>query len=222
MSAATGRSERRTPPVDLRGERAIIGAMLADPEAVRAVLDIMPPEACVDPAHTLIYQRLLHGPAPLETLAKHLAAFLEDVGGSAYLEQLRKPVGRDELERHARSVLDAWRRRTLIDLSFSAGKLPAALASGMWHERPVLDTIRAVLADVLAFATRLAVLERDGAKQPGSNPAAAVMWPPELHDLAALHERYSREEHQAGDREQADLHEARAHELRRLATQVQR
>lgn len=89
----------RTPPQDLDAERAVLGGMLIDKDAVPRVLEILSPEDMYRDAHREIMQIVVNlfqrnEPADLVTVTNALRNThqLEAVGGAAYLAELTDHV----------------------------------------------------------------------------------------------------------------------------------
>lgn len=113
---------QRTPPVNFEAEQALLGAILANNKAYRAVQDFLAPEHFADPVHAAIYAAAAKridggGVADAVTLAAHFAnsGQLDDAGGNQYLAQLLSAmVGIINAGEYARVIVDAWTRRELI------------------------------------------------------------------------------------------------------------
>ena len=85
----------RIPPHNLDAEQSVLGAMLESKEAIANVLEILQPDDFYKPAHTEIYETILHlyarGEAPdAITVAEELArrGTLESIGGRPYIHAL--------------------------------------------------------------------------------------------------------------------------------------
>lgn len=91
--------EQKLPPQHLEAERAILGGMLIDNEAISRVIELIQPEDFYREAHREIYRAILdlyqvNEPADLLTVTNHLkqAKKLEAVGGAKYLATLADDV----------------------------------------------------------------------------------------------------------------------------------
>ncbi|MGE5692176.1 MAG: DnaB-like helicase N-terminal domain-containing protein, partial [Candidatus Zixiibacteriota bacterium] len=115
----------RVPPQNLEAERAVLGAMLLDREAINKVLPIMDETAFYRPAHQKIFKAMMRlyessEPVDLITLTEELTKLggLEDVGGRLYLVSLAEDVATAaNAEYHARIVVEKATLRRLIDTS---------------------------------------------------------------------------------------------------------
>ncbi|HYZ46774.1 MAG TPA: replicative DNA helicase [Actinomycetota bacterium] len=82
----------RIPPHNLDAEQSVLGAMLESKEAIANVIEILQPEDFYKPAHTQVYEAILHlygggQPADAVTVAEELArrGQLETIGGRPYI-----------------------------------------------------------------------------------------------------------------------------------------
>lgn len=89
----------RTPPQDLDAERAVLGGMLIDPDAIHRVVEILEAEAFYREGHREIFSSILalyerNEPADLITVTSALRnqQRLEAVGGASYLASLADQV----------------------------------------------------------------------------------------------------------------------------------
>ena len=113
----------RVPPSNLEAERAVLGAMLLDKEAIGRALEILDDTAFYRPAHEKIFSTMVKlydasEPVDLTTLSEALAKSgeLEGVGGRLYLVSLAEGVATSaNVEYHARIVLEKATLRRLIE-----------------------------------------------------------------------------------------------------------
>ncbi|MBI4237918.1 MAG: replicative DNA helicase [Deltaproteobacteria bacterium] len=89
----------RIPPQDLDAERAVLGGMLIDPDAIHRVVELLEAEAFYREGHREIFQTILslyerNEPADLITVTSALRnqQRLESLGGAAYLASLADQV----------------------------------------------------------------------------------------------------------------------------------
>ena len=85
----------KLPPQNLDAERAVLGGMLIDNEAIHRVIELLRPEDFYRDAHSKIYQAILslyqaNEPSDLVTVtnALKLANHLDAIGGASYLSSL--------------------------------------------------------------------------------------------------------------------------------------
>lgn len=131
----------RAVPVDLTAERAVLGAILLDREAILAVSDQLAPEDFALEKHALIYTAMLaclgrREPPDLATVTGELRRQeqLELVGGLAFLSELVAEVPTAvHVGYYAESVVSAATRRRLI-------RAGGAIAGLGYDERQELDT----------------------------------------------------------------------------------
>lgn len=117
-------SSGRTPPQDIEAERATLGAMLLNPDAIMRVLDIVGEHADMFyvQAHQQIYTAIIdlyrdRDPVDMVTLTKQLAdkKQLKKSGGPNYIAELTDAVPTSaNAEYYAKIVLETWKLRTLI------------------------------------------------------------------------------------------------------------
>ncbi|HID95122.1 MAG TPA: replicative DNA helicase [Candidatus Latescibacteria bacterium] len=115
----------RVPPQADDIERAVLGAMLIDRQAVSKVIEILDESCFYRNAHRKIYQAIIalferDEPADQITVAEELRkrGQLEDVGGVLFLATLVRDIPTAaNVEYHARIVLDKALLRRLITLS---------------------------------------------------------------------------------------------------------
>jgi replicative DNA helicase len=141
MSLAKDVSERH-PPQNIDAERAILGAILLDPDVVHRVADLVHPEDFFQEAHRLIYETVLSlddagTPIDVITLVTGLRreGYLERAGGATYVASLLDGVPTTaHAEHYARLVAEKALLRTLIrvatrirDLGYEAETDPTRL-----------------------------------------------------------------------------------------------
>ena len=115
----------KVPPQEPDLEKAVLGALLIQTEAIFNVMDILKPASFYDPAHKAIYQSILdlgtsHKPVDIMTVAHDLKAKdkLDIVGGEVYLAELTDRLATaSHLEFHARIVHQKYVQRELIKAS---------------------------------------------------------------------------------------------------------
>ena len=115
---------QRLPPTNLQAEQALLGALLANNQAYDRVSEFLAAEHFANSIHRRIYQAIsrrveagqLADAVTLKAEFEH-AGILEEVGGTAYLTQLRTAmVGIINAGDYGRAILDTWMRRQLIDI----------------------------------------------------------------------------------------------------------
>lgn len=115
----------KVPPQEPDLEKAVLGALLIQTDAIFNVMDILRPSSFYDPAHQAIFQSVLdlgtsHKPVDIMTVAHDLKAKdqLEMVGGEVYLAELTDRLATaSHLEFHARIVHQKYVQRELIKAS---------------------------------------------------------------------------------------------------------
>ena len=124
----------RTPPHDIDAERAVLGAMLLDSDAVGAAIEILrenPAEMFYAPAHQRLYGAILslyrsNTAVDSTTLVHQLNrdGALDEAGGASYVAELTSAVPTSaNIEHYARIVLDAAvLRRTITVCTRIIGK----------------------------------------------------------------------------------------------------
>ncbi len=124
----------RTPPHDIDAERAVLGAMLLDPDAIGTAVGILrenPAEVFYAQAHQQIYGAMLslyrgNMAVDITTLVHQLNrdGTLEEAGGASYVSELTSAVPTSaNIEHYARIVLDtAILRRTITICTRVIGK----------------------------------------------------------------------------------------------------
>ncbi len=117
--------ESKIPPQARDLEKAILGAILIESNAMTEVQDILKPECFYVDAHSLIFstfQKLIANSNPIDllTVTEQLRkdGKLEQVGGAYFLSELTNTIASsDNIEYHARIVLQKYMQRELIRIS---------------------------------------------------------------------------------------------------------
>jgi replicative DNA helicase len=143
-------------PFDLQAERATLGAILLDREAIIAIAPWLPPEWFYLEKHALVYEAMLacynrREPPDLATVAAELRRQerLEVVGGLSFLAELAAEVPTAvHIEFYARNV---ERTATLRGIIEAGGKIAAM---GYDETDELEATIARVEAEVTAVTTR--------------------------------------------------------------------
>lgn len=112
-------------PSNIDAERAVIGSMLLDKEAVSKVLEILFTESFYVPSHQVIFESIKelyvrNSPIDLVTVTDSLQSksLLDDIGGYTYLLDLTESVPTTaNVEQYAKIVEDKNIRRELIKAS---------------------------------------------------------------------------------------------------------
>jgi replicative DNA helicase len=118
-------SQGKIPPQAVSMEKAVLGAIMIDKEALNEVVDILQAEAFYEPKHQLIYETIfeLFGdshPIDIFTIGDAIRkkGEIEAVGGEAYLINLTQQVTSSaHIEFHARVILEKYLQRKLIHIS---------------------------------------------------------------------------------------------------------
>jgi len=104
----------RVPPQDLDVERALLGALMLDPNVAYEVADTVHADAYYAPKHRTIYEAMLslhqkNEPIDLVTVSARLKEqkVLTDVGGAAYLSELATAAVSAGSARHYASVVQS-------------------------------------------------------------------------------------------------------------------
>ncbi|MBI1320715.1 MAG: replicative DNA helicase [Candidatus Hydrogenedens sp.] len=116
----------RTPPQNIEAERSVLGAMLLNPEAVGAAVEILRDcgeDVFYHPAHQHIYDAVVglfgkNTPVDLITLLEQLTRLgkLDESGGAAYIAELTGAVPTSaNVEYYARIVLESATLRRIIE-----------------------------------------------------------------------------------------------------------
>jgi replicative DNA helicase len=115
----------KVPPQEPELERAVLGALLIQTDAIFNIMDILKPASFYDPIHQMIYQSVLdlgtsHKPVDIMTVAHDLKTKeqLDIIGGEVYLSELTDRLATaSHLEFHARIVHQKYVQRELIKAS---------------------------------------------------------------------------------------------------------
>ncbi|AFN74932.1 replicative DNA helicase [Melioribacter roseus P3M-2] len=115
----------RQPPAAVEVERAVLGAMLLDNNAVPKAVEVLKPDAFYDPRNKTIFEVMLSlyesdEPIDLVTLYEELkkSGKFERAGGAAYISQLTEDTtSAANIDYHSRIVLEKWILRQLISTS---------------------------------------------------------------------------------------------------------
>lgn len=115
----------RLPPQDLAAERAVLGSMLIEPEAVSKAIELLQPDDFYKYSHREIYRAMQDlftrtEPVDILTVAASLSRsnLLEEIGGNYYLTELGNNIpSAANVEYHARIVLEKSLLRRLITIS---------------------------------------------------------------------------------------------------------
>lgn len=112
----------RVPPQAVDVERAVLGAMLIEREAIPRAIELLPPDAFYDNANQRIYSSILAlfergNPVDLITVTEELKrrGELDDTGGTYYLTELTAQVASAaNVEYHARIIAEKSLLRKMI------------------------------------------------------------------------------------------------------------
>ena len=149
----------RTPPHDIDAERAVLGAMLLEPDAIGTAIEVLrenPAEVFYASAHQHLYAAMLalyrvNSGVDSTTLVHQLArdGSLEDAGGASYVAELTSAVPTAaNIEHYARIVLDtAILRRAITVCTRVVGKA----YEGREDVNALLDSAE---ADIFAIAEK--------------------------------------------------------------------
>jgi replicative DNA helicase len=116
---------RETLPHDVESERALLGALLIQPDRLADAADVLRAECFFRHAHQRIFATILaleQGRVPLDFLslvdALQRERALDAIGGPAYLTRLTDGVPRGvQVRYHAERIRELWRTRELIRLA---------------------------------------------------------------------------------------------------------
>jgi replicative DNA helicase len=115
----------KLPPHDLDSERAVLGAVMIDPDAVVQVAEVLRPEHFYEEAHRQIYQAMQdlfenRQPIDVVTLTAQLKKMkqLSAIGGASTIAELSNSVSTAANVKHyAQIVKDSWVKRSVITIS---------------------------------------------------------------------------------------------------------
>ena len=131
-TAAVGSLEGMLPPQAIEMERAVLGAIMLEPEAYYEVSQVLSAKSFYVKAHEVIYDAIIslasqHKPLDMLSVVEELRRRdeLETAGGAAAVAELTRNVaGAANLEYHAHIVADKAMSRGLI--SFASGVMTRA------------------------------------------------------------------------------------------------
>ncbi|UCG38822.1 MAG: replicative DNA helicase, partial [bacterium] len=123
--AEPGTDIRKVPPQNLEAERAVLGAVLVDNDAVFTVMEILEPSAFYQPSHRLIFSTMVDlaekgDPIDIVTLSDRLrsSGSLDQAGGPDYIPSLADEVPTSAgVANYARIVKEKAVLRRLIETS---------------------------------------------------------------------------------------------------------
>lgn len=124
-------SDAKLQPQHIEAEKAVLGAVLIDKDAIVRVAEFLDAEHFYDTKHALIYAAMIElfdnrDPIDVVTLPAKLKeqGTLKQVGGSSYITELVNdtPTAQN-VESHAKLVRDAYVRRRLIQVSGELAEL---------------------------------------------------------------------------------------------------
>jgi replicative DNA helicase len=112
----------KLPPYSAEAERAVLGAMFIDQEAVPQVIEALTPECFYNLANKKIFEVIVSMferriPVDVLTLSDELikTGELETIGGRAYLLDINQDISTAaNVEHHARLILEKFLKRSLI------------------------------------------------------------------------------------------------------------
>jgi replicative DNA helicase len=118
-------SDLKLQPQNLDAEKAILGSILLDKDAIINVAEFLLPEHFYDDKHRFIYEAMLdlyenRDPIDIVTVPAKLSSnkVLKDIGGSSYLTELiNNTPSSHNTASHGKLVRDAFIRRQLIKIS---------------------------------------------------------------------------------------------------------
>ncbi|MBI2339011.1 MAG: replicative DNA helicase [Deltaproteobacteria bacterium] len=142
----------KVPPQNIEAERAVIGAILIDHEAINRVLEILRPDAFYREGHRKIFEAMIAlsekgEPTDCVTVSNHLQAtgLLDFIGGASYLSGLVDSIPSSaNVASYAKIVREKALVRRLIDASaeiatqsYERGEDPDALID--FAEKKIFD-----------------------------------------------------------------------------------
>ena len=124
-------SETRLQPQNLEAERAVIGAILINKDAITNVAEFLLPGYFYDDRHGLIYEVILElyenrEPIDIVTIPDKLRKkkALKTIGGVAYITELiNQTPSSHNVQSHAKLIRDAYVRRRLIQIASEMAEL---------------------------------------------------------------------------------------------------
>ena len=130
----------RVPPHNVEAERALLGAMLINRNAIDAAIGVLAPEAFYKPSHAAIYAAIVAitnqgHPADAVTVADHLQrAGLDEIGGAATLTDIIAQAGTTtNAATYVDLLIDHWQLRRLISVGNEVVELGYAPADDVAH-----------------------------------------------------------------------------------------
>lgn len=144
----------RVPPQDLETERALLGAVMLNPNAMYEVADILSPDAFYASKHGTIFDAMLAlhqkgEPIDLVTLSAKLRErkLLDKIGGSSYLSELISATASPGSAQHYAQVVQAkGTLRSLIAVASDINEL------GYAEERDIAELLDEAQARVFRIA----------------------------------------------------------------------
>lgn len=118
-------------PQNLEAEKAVVGGVLIDKDAIIKVAEFLEPKHFYDEKHRIIYETVVElfedrEPIDIVTVPDRLKkkGELKKVGGIAYVtELLNETPSASNIESHGRLIRDAFIRRKLIQVAGELGEL---------------------------------------------------------------------------------------------------
>ena len=115
----------RLPPQNLEAEKAVLGAILLDNQALYKALEVISPDEFYLPKHCRIFEAMIalaeqNQVIDLVTLSDHLqhVGALEAIGGNAYLTDLAQAVATAaSVTYHAKLIHETGINRILINVA---------------------------------------------------------------------------------------------------------
>jgi len=174
----------RLPPQDIETERALLGALLINQNAIYEVSDTIGIESFYSGKHRIIYDAMLSlyaksEPIDIVTVSSKLKErkLLADVGGSAYLSELAGEAASPGSARHyAQTVQTKFVLRSLLDAAEKIGELgfqedreievildEAQAAVFQVSNSPMLQNFTAIKDELAEAWERLENLQKKGA-----------------------------------------------------------
>ncbi len=147
-------TQERIPPQNLDAERATLGGVLIDPEAISQVLELLSVEDFYQEGHRETYRAVLHlfersEPIDLVTVTARLRELnkLDEIGGASYLASLTDHVPTTaNLTYYAKIVHQHGMRRRLITAATEVVKL--GFDTSEIHVDDLLDKAEQIIFDI--------------------------------------------------------------------------
>ena len=123
--------ELKLPPQNKDAERAVLGALLLDEEAIIRVVDFLKPQYFYNPRHSIIYENIVdlfeqRSAIDVLTLINRLKKKkqLKKIGGVTYISDLVSSVpSASHIEEYAHIVKEKSVRRRLISVAASLNEI---------------------------------------------------------------------------------------------------